>query len=152
MPSRTLAPLPSRLILVVVGLAWACGAVAAAPAEPAAAAQAVPTAAGARQFLADADRTLRTLFVDASVAEWTSATDITPAHEAATSAASATMARGVSQLVKAARRFEPVIASLDDDSRRQFLLPRLAAQPAPDDPAQSAELARIASEMTSIYG
>ena len=152
MPSRTLAPLPSRLILVFVGLAWACGAVAAAPAEPAAAAQAVPTAAGARQFLADADRTLRTLFVDASVAEWTNETDITPAHEAAAAAAADVMARGISELVKAAHRFEPLLDTLDADSRRQFLLLRLAAQPAPDDPAQSAELARIASEMTSIYG
>ena len=42
---------------------------------------------------------------------------------------------------------------LDPDTRRQLLLLKFAgASPSPDDPKQADELAKIATEMTSIYG
>ena len=43
-------------------------------------------------------------------------------------------------------------ARLDADTQRQLLLLKFAGQPAPDDPAQAEELARISAAMTSIYG
>lgn len=44
--------------------------------------------AEAKQFVADADKTVRTLTVAASEAQWANETDLTPAHEAATAKAS----------------------------------------------------------------
>lgn len=108
--------------------------------------------AEAGRFAADMDAELRKLFVDASVTAWANETDLTPAHEAAASAALAANAKGITRLIKAARKFEPVLAKLDPDTRRQLQLLKFAGQPAPDDPKEADELARIATEMSSIYG
>jgi peptidyl-dipeptidase A len=124
------------------------GSAAVAPSAP----QADALVAEARQFVADADAELRKLYVAASVAEWTNQTDIKPEHEAAAAQASAEMAKGITRLIKAARKFDPILSRLEPDTRRQLMLLKFSGQPAPDDPAQAEELARIAAEMTSIYG
>jgi peptidyl-dipeptidase A len=108
--------------------------------------------AEARQFVADTDKELRRLYVDAQVAGWTLQTDITPAHEAVAAKADEQMANGITRLINASRKFDPIYAELDAESRRQLLLLKFTGRPAPDDPAQAEELAKIAAEMTSIYG
>jgi peptidyl-dipeptidase A len=111
-----------------------------------------PLVAEAKQFVKDLDPKLRKLLVDASLAEWANETDITKEHEAQTSKASEIQSVEITKLVKTARKFEPVLAKLDPDSRRQLKLLAFQAQPAPDDPKQAAELAQTATEMTSLYG
>jgi peptidyl-dipeptidase A len=106
----------------------------------------------AKKFVAELEPQLRKLTVDASLAEWANETDITKEHEAATAKASELMIVGITKLVKNAKKFEPVMAKLDPDTRRQLYLLKFQAQPAPDDPKQAEELSRIATEMTSLYG
>ncbi len=108
--------------------------------------------AEAQQFVAEMDKEMRKLYVDASVASWANETDITPAHEDAAAKASAEQAKGITRLIKAARKYEPILAKLDPDTRRQLVLLKFAGQPAPDDPAQADELAKLATEMSSTYG
>ncbi len=108
--------------------------------------------AEAKQFVADADKELRKLYTEASVAEWANQTDITPAHEEASAKAAETLANAITRLIKAARKYDSVASKLDADSARQLKLLKFSGQPAPDDPAQAAELAKLAAEMTSTYG
>ena len=127
------------------------------PEAPPAPAQPQPSAddklvAEAQQFVKDADPKLRTLMVDASLADWANETDITPEHEAASSKASEIQSVEITKMVKDARRFDPILARLDPDTRRQLMLLAFQAQPAPDDPKQAAELAEIATHMGSLYG
>ena len=106
----------------------------------------------AKQFVADADATLRKLYIDASVTDWANQTDITPEHEAAAAKAAEVMANGITKLIKASRKYERVANKLPPDAQRQLLLLKFAGQPAPDDPSQAEELAKIGAEMTSVYG
>src|SRR4051812_16381271 len=108
--------------------------------------------AEAKQFVAQMDTELRKLYVDASVTAWANETDITDAHEAAASAAGAEQAKAIPRLIKAAKKFEPILDKLDPVTRRQLVLLKYSGQPAPDDPKQADELAKIATEMSSIYG
>ena len=121
------------------------------PAPPAGSSSAA-LAEEAKKFVADADKELRKLYVEASVAEWANQTDITPEHEAASAKAAEAASNGITRLIKASRKFDAVQGQLDPDTRRQLLLLKFAGQPAPDDPAQATELAKISAEMTSIYG
>ncbi|HEY0482558.1 MAG TPA: M2 family metallopeptidase [Kofleriaceae bacterium] len=106
----------------------------------------------ARQFVADADKLVRKVTVDASLASWANETDLTPEHEAATAKASEIASVEVTRLVKAARKFDPILAQLDPDTRRQLTLLKFQAQPSPDDPKQAKELAELAARMDSEYG
>jgi peptidyl-dipeptidase A len=108
--------------------------------------------AEAKKFVADMQEPLRNVMVAASEAEWTQETDITPEHEAAASKAAADNAKLITKLIKDSKKFEPILAKLDPDTRRQLLLLKYSGQPAPDDPAKADELAKLASEMSSIYG
>jgi len=106
----------------------------------------------ARQFMADADPRIRALAVEASRAAWTNETDITPEHEAANARAGEALSVEVTRMVKAARKFEPVLGQLDPDTRRQLMLLKFQAQPSPDDPKLAKELAELAAKMDSEYG
>jgi peptidyl-dipeptidase A len=106
----------------------------------------------AKQFVAETDKELKRLSIEASVAEWANQTDITPAHEDSAAKASAELAKYITKAIKASRKFEAVSAKLDPETRRQLLLLKFIGQPAPDDPKQADELAKIGAEMTSIYG
>jgi peptidyl-dipeptidase A len=108
--------------------------------------------AEAKQFVKDADPKLRKLMVDASLAEWANETDITKEHEAAAAKTSEIQSVEITKLVKTARKFEPILAKLDPDTRRQLLLLQFQAQPSPDDPKLAAELAQTTAKMMSIYG
>ena len=108
--------------------------------------------AEAKAFVAQTDKELRKLYVDASVAAWANETDITPEHEAAAAKAAEEQAKGITRLIKAAKRFEPILAKLDPETRRQLTLLKFSGQPAPDDPAKAAELSKLATEMSSLYG
>ncbi len=106
----------------------------------------------ARQFVADTDKAYRKVAVEASLAAWANETDITPAHEEAAAKTAAEQSKFITKAIKAARKFEPILAKLDPSTRRQLELLKFAGQPAPDDPAQADELAKIGAEMSSIYG
>jgi peptidyl-dipeptidase A len=106
----------------------------------------------AKKFVADADVGLRKLFVTNAEADWANQTDITPAHEEAATKTAEALANEITRLIKEARKFEPILTKLDPDTRRQLLLLKFAGQPAPDDPAQSQELAKLQTEMMSVYG
>jgi peptidyl-dipeptidase A len=108
--------------------------------------------AEAKKYVASMNEELRKLYVDASQAQWTNETDITPEHEAAAAKAGADLAKGITKLIKGAKKFEPIADKLDADTKRQLLLLKFAGQPAPDDPAKADELAKIATEMSSLYG
>jgi peptidyl-dipeptidase A len=106
----------------------------------------------AKQFVADTDKEILRLYTDASVTEWANETDITKEHGEAAAKASAAQATGITKAIKAARKFDPILAKLDPATRRQLLLLKFSGQPAPDDAKQTDELAKIAEEMTATYG
>jgi peptidyl-dipeptidase A len=106
----------------------------------------------AKAFVKDMDADLRKLYVNASVTAWANETDITPEHEAAAAAALSEQAKGITRWIKASRKFDEVRDALDETTRRQLVLLQFAGQPAPDDPKKADELARIGTEMSSIYG
>ena len=106
----------------------------------------------AKPFVAAVNSELRKLVVDFLAAEWTNQTDITAEHQASAAKARELMAKGITRLIKESRKLDSVYAKLDADTQRQLLLLKFVGQSAPDDPAQAEELARVAVEMTSIYG
>jgi peptidyl-dipeptidase A len=108
--------------------------------------------AEAKVFVQEMDADLRKLYVEASVAAWANETDITPEHEADAARTSAEQAKGITRWIKASRKFDPVLGRLDDQTRRQLRLLSFSGQPAPDDPAKAEELAKLGTEMSSIYG
>jgi peptidyl-dipeptidase A len=129
------------------------GLVLALAAVPASAAQsgAQPTVEDARKFLDDAQKRLFDLSVDAGRAGWVQANFITEDTQAiAAKLAEALLGAGV-ELAKEATRFDDV--KLPDDLRRQMdLLKRALVLPAPSDPAQTAELSRLAASLDAQYG
>jgi peptidyl-dipeptidase A len=108
--------------------------------------------AEAKQFVADTDKEIRRLYVEVSVTEWANETDITKEHGEAAAKASAEQATAITKAIKAARKFDPILDKLDPATRRQLLLLKFSGQPAPDDPKQTEELAKIGEEMTATYG
>lgn len=147
-----------KLTLVPLLLSAACGSKtpaavsAAGPVTATAAAEAAALVSEAPTFVAEMDADLRRLYVGASVAAWANETDITPEHEQAAAQASAEQAQGITRWIKASRKFDPVLDQLDATTRRQLRLLQFSGQPAPDDPKKAEELARIGTEMSSIYG
>src|SRR5262249_36056724 len=73
-------------------------------------------------------------------------------HERASAKASEIQSVELTKMVKYAKKFAPVLDKLDPDTRRKLLLLKFQAQPAPDDPNSAAELAKIMTEMDSLYG
>jgi peptidyl-dipeptidase A len=152
----------SLLSALILAAACGCTSKPPDPAPPESAAKVEPQLAAAtsdaaliaeaKQFVADLDKTVRKLSVDASLATWANQTDLTPEHEAATARASETLSVEVTKLVKTARKFEPILGKLDPDTRRQLTLLKFQAQPSPDDPKQAKELAELAAKMDSEYG
>jgi peptidyl-dipeptidase A len=112
----------------------------------------------AKQFLAEADGTLRKVLVASAEASWANETDLTPEHEAAAAKATQAVNDVTAGLIKRARKYEPVMAELDPSSKRQLqnliymMTTATPIAPSPDDPKQAEELAKIAAEMSSIYG
>jgi peptidyl-dipeptidase A len=112
----------------------------------------------AKKFLAEVDGTLRKVLVASAEASWANETDITPEHEAAAAKATQEVNDLTAGLIKRARKYEPVMDKLAPLEKRQLqnLIFQMTVStpiaPSPDDPAQATELAKLAAEMSSIYG
>ena len=115
-------------------------------------------AAEATKFVADMDVELRRVLVAYAEASWANETDLTDAHEAAAAAAAKVQNDTIAKLIKQARKYEPVLDQLDPLTKRQIQVllyvttVATPVAPSPDDPAKAEELAKVAAEMSSIYG
>jgi peptidyl-dipeptidase A len=126
-----------------------------APAKPPEPSPEDKLVAEAKQFVGDTNAQLGPLAVHSSQAAWTNETDITPEHEQAASKASAELSTALTQRMVAARKFEPVLDKLDPDTRRSLDIIKFSSEiapSAPQDPKLADELARTATEMSSLYG
>jgi len=105
----------------------------------------------AKQFIDDAEKRLSELGIKLSRAQWVNATFITDDTDALSVDANQENIAAVTELAQAARRFEG--QKLTEDTARRLKLLRLALTvPAPSDPQEREELARIAVSMESDYG
>jgi peptidyl-dipeptidase A len=110
-----------------------------------------PTAADALAFVNAAEARLAELNVEQQRAEWVAENFITyDTQILAAEASEKQIAAGV-QYAKDAARFDSL--QLPPDVRRKLDLIKLQlTTPGPSDPVKTAELSRIASEMTAMYG
>ncbi|HKI06342.1 MAG TPA: M2 family metallopeptidase [Thermoanaerobaculia bacterium] len=110
-----------------------------------------PTAEDARKFLEDAQKRLFDLTVEAQRAAWVQANFITYDTQILAAQRGEVLLGVAVELAKEATRFDDV--KLPDDLRRQIdLLKRSLVLPAPSDPAQTAELSRLAASLDAQYG
>ncbi|MDE3011592.1 MAG: M2 family metallopeptidase [Pseudomonadota bacterium] len=108
-------------------------------------------AAAAAALVADAERLLAAASRSDQRANWIHENFITEDTEALASAEDDAASRLASQLAERARAYDGV--DVDAVLRRKLeLLKRGALLPSPHDPAQAAELARLASSMNGLYG
>jgi peptidyl-dipeptidase A len=110
-----------------------------------------PSAADAKAFADRADKELREKWIASQLAEWDRMTNITPETKAKAAAANEAAMQKLTELIREGRTYDGV-AGLDPDTKRQLHLLKIAGQPAPDDPAKAAELAKVMTEMDSLYG
>ncbi|MFK7931791.1 MAG: M2 family metallopeptidase [Myxococcota bacterium] len=111
-----------------------------------------PTAAAAKAFVAAADAGFRENWVHTERAGWAYATNITPETEAASAAADEQLMAFVSQTVAQARTYDAVDGIDEDTARKLHLIKIATSLPAPNDDAKRAELAKLAAELTGMYG
>jgi peptidyl-dipeptidase A len=119
---------------------------AAAPAAPAA-----PTVEEATQFVNEAEAQLAAMNVDAQRASWLQSTYITHDTQLLAARENEKLITAGVELAKRAARFDQL--ELPYDVRRKLEIIKLAlTSPGPADPALTAEMARIASELEAEYG
>ena len=134
--------MPRRYLLPFL---LACPIAAAFPQQPPA------TAPEAARYMARVERTLDSLSIEQSRAEWVAANFITEDTEALSAGAQRAYSLAVQRLAAGARRFDRL--KLPPDLRRKFLLLKISVSaPPPADPAQAAELTRITVSMDADYG
>src|SRR5687767_15131357 len=105
----------------------------------------------AAAFVTEVDAKLLELWRAADQAHWRHETDITDEHEALAAAADERTMAFLATAIHRAAAFRGV--ELDPQTARELHLLKLASPlPAPDDPAKRAELAAIATRMSSAYG
>lgn len=105
----------------------------------------------ARAFTEAAEKELLELWVKASRASWVQQTFITDDTQKISADADLAVKTATSQLASEARRFDGL--KLPDDVARKLRLIRLSVDiPAPRDPAEAAELARINASLQGDYG
>ena len=110
-----------------------------------------PTAADAKKFLDEVDRTLTRLSLDANRAGWTAQNFITPDTEAMDARATQALADASSRFAKEAVRFDSL--ELPADQRRQMTLLKVSLVLAtPSDPKEAEELTTLVSAMRGEYG
>jgi len=114
--------------------------------------QTPPTAAEATQFVHEAEAKLAAINVEQQRASWVAQNFITDDTQIIAAAANEKqIALGV-ELAKQAAGFDKV-PNLPYDTRRKLDLIKLAlTTPGPGDPAATAEMARIGTEMEAMYG
>jgi peptidyl-dipeptidase A len=145
-------PTLSRALAVALGVLLSTAAVAAAPKTPTKAATKTPTAAEAKAFIERVNADLKTLSTKAARADWVKNTYITDDTEILSAEAAEALMVYTAEAIKEAARFTDV-KGLDKDTARALHLLKISADlPAPDDPKKTTELAKIASQMTSLYG
>jgi peptidyl-dipeptidase A len=109
------------------------------------------TADEAGKFLAEAEKRLLGLAIEAGRADWVKSTYVTDDTEALAAAANETLIGSTTELAEQGRRFESL--ELSPEAKRKLLLLKLALTlPAPKDPTERAELTRIAASMEGDYG
>ncbi len=142
--------------LLSLTLALVAGSAFAAPATPttttpAATTTAKPTPADAKAFVARVNADLLKLWTDAARADWVKNTYITDDTEILSADAAEKVMLYTASAIKEATQYDGL--TLDSETARAIHLLKISADlPAPNDGAKTAELAKIASQMTSLYG
>lgn len=109
------------------------------------------TADEAGKFLTDSEKRLLELAIGASRADWVKSTYVTDDTEALAAAANETLIGATTELAEQGRRFESL--NLSPEAKRKLMLLKLSLTlPAPKDPAERAELTKIAASMEGDYG
>ena len=136
--------------MLAAGLLAACGGDPTPPADTGAA-DAAPTVAEAREFVAAANAHLKQRAPYDNAAYWIAATYINEDSQLLASRATEEALAWRSAQVEAAKRFGDL--DLPEDVARGLMLLRLGtAMPAPSDAAKREELAKIAARMEATYG
>lgn len=104
-----------------------------------------------QNFLKDADARLNQSSIKCSQASWVQETYITDDTEALAAAMNEGCLQVISELATQTKRFEGLQAP-PDLARQLKLLKLLAAAPAPSDPKERAELARLGTWLDGAYG
>ena len=112
-----------------------------------------PTVAEAEEFMRGAETRLNDLSVKASRASWVQSNFITDDTEIMSADANEALIGATTELAKQATRYDHL--KLSDELSRKMLLLKLSAAvpaPAPSDPKELAELARIGTSLEADYG
>jgi peptidyl-dipeptidase A len=105
----------------------------------------------AEKFIADAEKRLLDLNIKSSRADWVKSTYVTDDTESLAAQANENLIAATSELAEQSRRYEAL--DLPADTKRKLKLLKLSLTlPAPKDPAERAELTRIAASMEGDYG
>jgi peptidyl-dipeptidase A len=115
--------------------------------------QSPPTVAEAEEFIRAAESQLNDLTVRASRASWVQSNFITDDTELMSAQANEVLMGATTELAKQATRFDQL--HLSPELARKMLLLKLSAAvpaPAPTNPAELAELARIGTSLEADYG
>jgi peptidyl-dipeptidase A len=119
---------------------------------PPPAAPAAPTAEEAAQFVTEAEARLAAMNVDSQRASWVQSTYISDDTQIIAAKENEKLINAGVDLAKRAARFDNV-ANLPYDIRRKLDIIKLAlTSPGPSDPALTAEMTRLASELEATYG
>jgi len=110
-----------------------------------------PTVQEAKKFLDDADKKLFDLSLEASQASWVQSTYITDDTEAVAAKANERVIAESVRLAKGAVRFDSLKLP-PDIARKMHLLKVGLVLAAPANPAESAEVTRLASSLEGSYG
>jgi peptidyl-dipeptidase A len=110
-----------------------------------------PTVEDARRFLDTVEKTLLSLSVDASRADWVKSTYITDDTELLAAQANEKGINAAVAFVKQSRRFDKV-ALPPDLARKMHLLKVGLTVAAPSDPKEAEELSQIIASMEGTYG
>ncbi|MBA6225435.1 M2 family metallopeptidase [Colwellia sp. MB02u-18] len=109
------------------------------------------TAQDAEKFLATTEKELVQLNLEGSRAAWINANFITQDTSALAAAADQKSTEAGVRFAMQAAKFDAVEVSADQ-RRKLNILKQSLVMPAPQDPAKSAELAKIGAELNSLYG
>ena len=112
-----------------------------------------PTVAEATEFIRQAETRLNDLTVKASRAAWVQSNFITDDTEQMAADANEALIGATTELAKQATRYDHL--KLSDELTRKMLLLKLSAAvpaPAPNDPKELAEMARIGTSLEADYG
>jgi peptidyl-dipeptidase A len=110
-----------------------------------------PTAEEAAKFVADSEARLAAMNVDAQRASWVQSTYITDDTQVIAAKENEKLINAGVEMAKEAAQFDNL--QLPYDTRRKLDLIKLAlTSPGPSDPALTAEMARLGSELEATYG